>query len=346
MTYNIQNIIVEHRAGSHAYGTALPTSDLDIRGVFVAQPINIRTPFFPVREVEGEGEDTKYYEVSNFLKLIIDQNPNIIETLWVNDSDITIRTPAYEMLRNSRDRLLSSKLAYTFSGYAVSQLKRIKGHNKWIMNPQPIEEPQQKDFTSVVFNMTDKKEFNKIVPTENTVARDIGDNHYVVYPGKGETWLDKRGNPTPLTNEFFAHWESEQTPLMVAKVNLQLFKEAHENWKNYWIWKENRNQARSELEERFGYDTKHAMHLVRLMRMGYEGLTQHQMFVRRHDAKELLDIRNGKWSYEELIEYSEEMDAKIKQAYTETKLQRSVDLKFVAHLLMDIQDLIWSNNES
>ncbi|AEZ66297.1 hypothetical protein phiTE_131 [Pectobacterium phage phiTE] len=32
----------------------------------------------------------------------------------------------------------------------------------------------------------------------------------------------------------------------------------------------NRNAARHELEEKFGYDTKHAMHLVRLLRMSQE----------------------------------------------------------------------------
>ena len=47
------NLLVKHYAGSKAYGTSLPTSDTDFRGIFVADPINVRTPFFPVREVEA-----------------------------------------------------------------------------------------------------------------------------------------------------------------------------------------------------------------------------------------------------------------------------------------------------
>ncbi len=45
-----ENLIVKHKAGSHAYGTQIETSDEDHRGIFVADPINIRTPFFKVEE--------------------------------------------------------------------------------------------------------------------------------------------------------------------------------------------------------------------------------------------------------------------------------------------------------
>lgn len=128
-----RNLIVKHYAGSHAYGTALPTSDIDFRGIFVAQPVNVRTPFFPITEVEVSTEqDTKLYELANFIKLVVDCNPNVVETLWVADRDIVFRTPAYDLLRRHAPDLLCSKIAFTTSGYALAQLKRIKGHNKWI----------------------------------------------------------------------------------------------------------------------------------------------------------------------------------------------------------------------
>ena len=132
------NMLVKHLAGSLAYGTNLPTSDVDYRGIFCADPVNVRTPFFVVKEVEDlEEEDTKLLELAHFMKLCLDCNPNVVETLWVNDDDITFRTPAYDLLQDNRHRLLSSKIAFTTSGYALAQLKRIKGHNKWINNPQP-----------------------------------------------------------------------------------------------------------------------------------------------------------------------------------------------------------------
>lgn len=122
-----ENLLVKHYAGSHAYGTALPTSDVDFRGIFCADPVNVLTPFFPVRECEDVNEeDTKLYELAHFMKLCLDCNPNIIETLWVDTDDVVETSEAYMHLRCNRERLLSSKVAFTFSGYAISQLKRLK----------------------------------------------------------------------------------------------------------------------------------------------------------------------------------------------------------------------------
>lgn len=127
------NLLVKHYAGSRAYGTALPTSDTDFRGIFVAEPVCVRTPFFTVKEVDDSTEeDTKMYELWQFMRLALDCNPNVIETLWVDESSIVQTSPGYELLRENRHALLSSKIAFTTSGYALSQLKRIKGHNKWI----------------------------------------------------------------------------------------------------------------------------------------------------------------------------------------------------------------------
>jgi uncharacterized protein len=127
------NMLVKHYAGSHAYGTNIASSDVDFRGIFIADPVNIRTPFYPIKEVDDSSEeDTKFYELFQFMKLTLDCNPNVVETLWIAEQDIVHSTPAYDMLREAAPKLLSSKIAFTTSGYALSQLKRIKGHNKWI----------------------------------------------------------------------------------------------------------------------------------------------------------------------------------------------------------------------
>ncbi len=129
----IPNLILSHLAGSHAYGMSTPQSDIDVRGIFCADDVNIRTPFFPYKEQTITSmEDAKVYELSNFMKLYTEGNPNILETLWVDWDDIITHEFPYLVLRDKKEDLLSKKLAFTFSGYAISQLKRIKGHNKWI----------------------------------------------------------------------------------------------------------------------------------------------------------------------------------------------------------------------
>lgn len=346
-----RNKIVEMYAGSRAYGTNLPTSDVDIRGVFVADPVSIRTPFFHLEEVEIPGEhDVKFFELNKFMKLLIEQNPNIVELLWTNGSDVIVSSPAFEMLRQERGNLLTSKIAATTVGYATSQIRRIKGHNRWISNPQPKREPEQLDFTSVVYNFTNYREWNKKVPFDGFSALELGDDHYGLFRDDGKSWRDKRGNPILKEKSYFDGMSSYvlqvftkkgRTPDLVVKVNKRQFQEAHENWKNYWNWKENRNTTRSVLEERHGYDTKHALHCVRLLRMGHEALTEGVIRVKRPDAKELLSIRAGAWTYEEVVEYAEHMNNEVEKAVQTTQLPKSLNMVRVANLVMSVQNMVW-----
>lgn len=87
------------------------------------------------------------------------------------------------------------------------------------------------------------------------------------------------------------------------------YKNRMTEWHSYQNWLATRNEKRSELERQYGYDTKHGMHLVRLIRMGEEILTGKGVIVKRPDRDELLAIRNGAWTYEALLEWA---DAKLK----------------------------------
>lgn len=340
-----ENLIVKHYAGSHAYGTALPTSDVDFRGIFAADPVNIRTPFFPVYEVDDPAEeDTKFYELSKFMKLYTEGNPNIVETLWVDASDIVSSTPTYDLLRLYRQLLLSAKLAFTTTGYATAQLKRIKGHNKWITNPQPIEPPKPFEFLSVLLWSNKELRERPIVSEYLNDHRLIpyGNDIYGVFPEKGRMLWDEKGN---LNDIFEGRREDIDLPLFMVKWSKEEYRQKKEKHEQYWTWKNNRNKTRAELEEDFGFDTKHAMHLVRLMRMGVEALRDGVIIVKRPDAEELLAIRNGSWSYEQLIEYAEHMDHEIRDVwYHKTILPKSPDIELAAKVLMEAQDMVWNKN--
>jgi hypothetical protein len=119
------------------------------------------------------------------------------------------------------------------------------------------------------------------------------------------------------------------------------YQHAKSNYDKFWEWKLNRNSSRSALEEQFGYDTKHAMHLVRLLRMGHEALTEGVIRVRRPDAQELLSIRAGAWTYEQVVEYAEHMNAEVDKALKTSQLRKDVDLIQVTKLIMDVQNSVW-----
>ena len=339
------NMLVKHLAGCLAYGTSLPTSDTDYRGVFCADPINLLTPFYTIHEAtDKDEEDTKLYELSHFMKLTLACNPNIIETLWVDEEDITFSTPAYEHLREHRSEFLSSKIAFTTSGYAFAQLKRIKGHNKWINNPQPVEPPRQIDFVSLVQNFSAIKMFKIDMEKYRTGYRlaPYGQNIYGLLVAPSEKYETFSEDHT-LNTVYEEDKSSNNLPLMIIKFNKEEYKLAKEKHAQYWTWKENRNEARSELEEEFGYDTKHAMHLVRLLRMGEEALEEGVLKVKRPDAEELLEIRAGAWTYEECVDYAEQMNELIQgKLYKTTDLPKKPDLLNAAQILMETQQLVWN----
>lgn len=105
------------------------------------------------------------------------------------------------------------------------------------------------------------------------------------------------------------------------------------HWDSYQTWKTHRNPARAELERQHGYDTKHAMHLIRLMRMGLEVLETGDLRVRRDDADELSAIRDGAMGFDELLAAATGLQKSMEKAAAMTSLPADVDRDRVDVLL-------------
>lgn len=346
-----ENLFFYTLAGSRAYGMNTEYSDEDYRGLFYV-PKEIHTSLFKkVEQVEGFGDkkDSVVFELSKYIKLLVEQNPNILEFLWLDDRFIIQSTPLYSMLREKRDFFLSSKVKHTFSGFAMSQLKRIRGHNRWIENPQPKRRPKEIDFVSVIWNQTRIKEHNKKVPFKGGQAWHLGNDLYGLFliDDSDIIWHDK--HEALVSKPVVELIENKSDDLnfdLIVKFNKQLYKEHVENWKNYWDWKNNRNEKRALLEELHGYDTKHASHLVRLFRMGIEILRGEGVKVFRPDAKELLEIRNGSLTYDQLIKYATELDTELDALYKITKLPFHVDEDETDRIVQKLYEMAWEYDDA
>ncbi len=334
------NTIVTHYGGSLAYGTNLPSSDVDIRGIFFTDKTFHLSPWHNCYEVEVPGGDTKYYELTKFMALLVDQNPNIVESLWVRMEDVIDVSDVYLKLRAAREDLLTSKCRYTYSGYAHEQLKRIRGHERWLNNPQPVEPPRQIDYLKVVVDFTDLEEDWVHRHREDHSLVPYGNNIFGLYPAYGRAGIYTEDGRYLLNKADPQPYEGQE-PMAIIKFNHVEYVRALDNHTNYWQWKNNRNAARSALEEKFGYDTKHAMHLVRLLRTSYEIVTEGVVHVYRHDAKDLLAIREGKYSYDAIIEYADELQARLNDAYDRTTLRYRVDTNKTATLLAELLEQCW-----
>ena len=84
-------------------------------------------------------------------------------------------------------------------------------------------------------------------------------------------------------------------------------------------------KKRRELVMRVGYDSKNASHLIRLLRMGIEFLTEGTMYVERADGPELLEIKRGNWPLEKVKTEAERLFQLAQEAYVRSPLPPEPD---------------------
>jgi len=144
-----RNLILKVRTGSYLYGTNTPTSDVDYIGVFIpdkkyvlglhqVEQVNMSTSSDKKKNTKDD-IDYNIYSLPKFIKLLIKNNPNIIELLFAPDDCIVVNTAYWTMLRD-KYRLFVSKNAYkSFTGYAFNQSKKLKNSKDKIVQSGFVE---------------------------------------------------------------------------------------------------------------------------------------------------------------------------------------------------------------
>ncbi len=124
------NLLLLTTGGSHAYGLATPTSDIDHRGVAFVDP-DVLLGLTACRETHEERApiDLVIHSLTKFLRLALNANPNIWDLLFCRESDVLYQTTVGQALRTHAEWFLSRKAAATFGGYAAAQLKHMANHN-------------------------------------------------------------------------------------------------------------------------------------------------------------------------------------------------------------------------
>lgn len=100
---------------------------------------------------------------------------------------------------------------------------------------------------------------------------------------------------------------------------------------------------RKALVERHGYDCKNAAHLIRLMRMCVEFLDTGALRVYRHDAQELIAIKQGQWTLAQVQAEAERLFALAAAAEQHTPLSAEPDIAAAERMVMRLQ--LWSLSE-
>ena len=119
------NIIMLGIGGSHAYGTNVDGSDLDIRGIATNTPDRILTGSLFEQSVDTQ-TDTTIYSFDKILNLLCNCNPNIIEMLGLRPDHYLYLNSVGKLLLDNKDIFLSKRAINSFGGYANSQLQRLE----------------------------------------------------------------------------------------------------------------------------------------------------------------------------------------------------------------------------
>lgn len=323
-------LVVTH--GSHAYGLNTPTSDVDIKGIAIPPREYFLGFTHRFDQAVSTDPDMVVYELRKFCKLAAENNPNILEILFCDESNHLIATASGRRLIEGRELFLSKKARHTFSGYAHAQLKRIKTHHRWLRNA-PKAPP-----TRAEFGLPERT----VIPADQLAAAQSAiEKKFTEWNFDDLSDLDpsQRIGLQNMMAEILAEAGVTEESRYAAAARVigysenfirlldleRQYKAAKTEWENYQRWLATRNPARAELEKQYGYDTKHAMHLVRLMHMAREILEHGKVIVKRPDREELLAIRGGAWSYDRLIEWAEGQDAALDDIYKSSPLPHAPD---------------------
>lgn len=307
-----KNIIFLTYGGSHAYGTNVEGSDIDIRGCAVGRREDI-LGMGSFEQVVDTSTDTVVYAFNKLLGLLMNCNPNTIELLGCKPEHYLILTPVGRQLLEKRKMFLSRRAVGSFGGYANQQLRRLE--NALARDAYPAE----------------AKARHILGSCENAAA----------------TFPDRYRGFTPEQIRLFIG-EADGEPQVLADVDLKgmpvrkfagMASELAEVVRNYDKL-QHRNKKKDD-----AHLNKHAMHLVRLYLMCLDILEKEEIVTYRGADRELLmSIRNGEFQAAdhtfrpEFYELVDGLEKRMKYAQENTGLPALPDVAQIEAFMMDVNE--------
>lgn len=239
---------------------------------------------------------------------------------------------------------------YTFKGQGSQPIKEFlaeRGLDQKYCGLVSI--PNMKDVYGVYYDFAAHWKFektnisilvqaDKLGYTNTSDIAEISDRYYddVFFGYSGIVHPDGKSNEVRLSSI-----PKGEKPICFMTYNQNGYESHCRKYKEYQEWVEKRNPARYESNLKSNYDVKNVAHCVRLLHMGKE-LAEGKGFnvVRTWDREMILDIRNHKYEYEEIIEYVEKVFAEMKELAKKCDLPETVDIQKVNGLILEARKLV------
>lgn len=117
--------------GSHAYGTNIEGSDIDLRGI----ALNSKRDLFGLENFEhyvDKSTDTTIFSLKKAFQLLAKGNPNMIEMIGNAPDRYLIFRPESNLIFQNKDLFLSKAVASSFGGFITKLWSEITGKCKTI----------------------------------------------------------------------------------------------------------------------------------------------------------------------------------------------------------------------
>ncbi|QJX48818.1 nucleotidyltransferase [Hymenobacter taeanensis] len=339
-------ILFEAISGSRAYGTNLPHSDSDLKGVFILPEAEFYGLEY-VPQVANETNDEVFYELRRFVELLLKNNPTVLELLGTPADCVIFRHPLFEAFRP--EDFLSQLCLQSFAEYAAAQIRKARGLNKKINHPEPPGRKSVLDFCYVTAGAGAQPVGQWLAEQHLTAEQcglanvphlqdlyalfvDASPSGTLGYRGlvrDAETSQDVQLTSVPKGEEPVAYLSFNRNGYSSY---CRVYREYHE-----WVQKRNAERYQNTVQHGKNYDAKNMLHVFRLLRMAHEIALTGQLQVRRPDREFLLQIRRGEFQYEELLQMAEALLEQVEAAFATSHLLTAPDQVAAERLLIQVR---------
>ena len=312
------NIILLGLGGSHAYGTNVEGSDVDVRGIALNSKSDILGSS-NFEQVVNEATDTTIYSLRKIVSLLASCNPNTIEMLGLKPEHYLYLSPIGQELLENRKMFLSKRAVQSFGGYAFAQLRRLDNKSMRTLEQAQREQHILNSITTASYVWPDRYQCFGPDDYVNLYLDDSDQEEY-----DKEIFMDVHLTHYPL-RDYKSIWSEMKNILSdYAKVG-QRNKKAIEH----------------------GKISKHMMHLVRLYLMCIDILEREEIVTyREQDLEFLMSIRAGKFldenghPTETFYKLVDEFEQRMKDAALKSSLPEKPDYNKINDFLMSVNERI------
>lgn len=324
--------------GSVAYGVSNDTSDMDIYGFCVPPKADLfphlkgEIPGFGVQSqrfetwqqhhitdasaMGGSGRvyDFQISSIVKYVQLCMENNPNMIDSLFTPQNCVLHATPIANLIRDNRNKFLHKGCWPKFKGYAYSQLHKM-------------EEPARASLKKFEASLG-------ITSSNHLVSRLSELEDYIRDPANQKfNWVPEGAKPFHQVLQ-----ETLSSGDTTRPTHLDVYRTLLKKGGQTPVGK------RKILVETYGYDVKYAYHLVRLLLEVEQILTTGTIDLQR-DKEMLKSIRNGSWIQDEIRKWAADKEADLEKIYASSQLPWGPDQATIKKILQECLEMHYGSLE-